>query len=374
MTAPRPNSHWLLTDEPHRIGSGWLSGTIGAVLGLAALSAAGSLRWPQLLTTPGLRQHLPPWLATAALATAVLAFALGVVSLLLRRKKTLGAIAVGSAVAALPVLAGAPDASITHAGGAAGLGLDVFCVQLIVYSALFVPLERLWPRRDQPTFRPEWWTDLAWFASSALLVQVTTFLVLTPGLQLAAALPSWWREQLAAWPLPVQFVAIVVVSDLVQYWVHRASHTLPWLWRFHAIHHGAEVMDWLAGSRLHVVDAVLTRALVFAALMSLGFAPAAIGIYLVFVAAQATFVHANVCWRLHWLEPWLVTPRFHHWHHASSVQNVNFAVHLPWLDRLFGSHHLPAHEWPEHYGLADGQRGPRGSWRQLLTLPASRTR
>ena len=374
MTAPRPNSHWLVSDEPHRFGSGWISGTLGAVLGLAALSAAGSLRWPQLLTTPGLRQHLPPWLATAALATAVLAFALGVVSLLLRRKKTLGAIAVGGAVAALPLLASAPDPSLANPGGPVGLGLDVFCVQLIVYSALFVPLERLWPRRDQPTFRPEWWTDLAWFASSALLVQVTTFLVLTPGQTLAAALPSWWREQLAAWPLPVQFVGIIVVSDLVQYWVHRASHTLPWLWRFHAIHHGAEAMDWLAGSRLHVVDAVLTRALVFAALMSLGFAPAAIGAYLVFVAAQATFVHANVSWRLHWLEPWLVTPRFHHWHHASSVQNVNFAVHLPWLDRLFGSHHLPAHDWPAHYGLAGGQRGPRGFWRQLLTLPASRTR
>jgi hypothetical protein len=43
-------------------------------------------------------------------------------------------------------------------------------------------------------------------------------------------------------------------------------------------------------------------------------------------------------------------------------------VHLPWLDRLFGSHHLPAQDWPQQYGLADGQRGPRGFWRQLLTL------
>jgi hypothetical protein len=80
MTARRPNSHWLVTDEPHRLGSGWLSGTIGAVLGLAALSAAGTLRWPQLLTLPELRPHLPPWLATAALLTAVLAFVLGTVS------------------------------------------------------------------------------------------------------------------------------------------------------------------------------------------------------------------------------------------------------------------------------------------------------
>jgi lathosterol oxidase len=189
-----------------------------------------------------------------------------------------------------------------------------------------------------------------------------------PGQALAAALPAWWRQCLGAWPLVVQFVAIVVVSDLVQYWVHRASHTLPWLWRFHAIHHDAVAMDWLAGSRLHIVDALVTRALVFATLMCLGFAPTAIGAYLVFVAAQATFVHANVKWRLGWLEPFLVTPRFHHWHHAASVPDVNFAVHLPWLDRLFGSHHLPPRSWPEQYGLSGGRRGPRGFWRQLLTI------
>ena len=376
-----PASHWLVTDEPHRFGSGWISGTLGAVLGLAALGAAGSVRWPQLLTTPELRPHLPPWLPSATLAAATLAFVFGALSLLLRRKKTLGAIAVGSAVLALPLLASAaavangaaPDTANGDATASSfGFGLDVFTVQLLVYSALFVPLERLWPLRAQPTFRPEWWTDLAWFASSALLVQITTFLVLTPGQALAERLPGGWRPHVAAAPLALQFVGVVVVSDLVQYWVHRASHTLPWLWRFHAIHHDAIAMDWLAGSRLHVVDAVLTRAMVFAAVVMVGFAPTAIGAYLLFVAAQATFVHANVGWRLRWLEPFLVTPRFHHWHHADSVQNVNFAVHLPWLDRLFGSHHLPQDEWPQQYGLGDGRRGPRGFWRQLL-MPSDRS-
>jgi lathosterol oxidase len=367
------SSHWLVTDEPHRFGSGWISGTLGAVLGLTALAAAGSVCWPQLLTTPDLRPHLPPWLPTATLAAAVLAFAFGALSLLLRRKKTLGTIAVGSAVLALPLLANAPTTANGDAASSPfGVGLDVFAVQLLVYSALFVPLERLWPLRAQPTFRPEWWTDLAWFASSALLVQTTTFLVLAPGHTLVELLPGSWRAHVAAAPLALQFVGVVVVSDLVQYWVHRASHALPWLWRFHAIHHDAVAMDWLAGSRLHVVDAVLTRALVFAAVVLVGFAPAAIGAYLLFVAAQATFVHSNVGWRLRWLEPFLVTPRFHHWHHADSVQNVNFAVHLPWLDRLFGSHHLPANAWPQHYGLGGGRRGPRGFWRQLLT-PSDRS-
>ena len=168
-------------------------------------------------------------------------------------------------------------------------------------------------------------------------------------------------------PVPVQFVAIVVVSDFVQYWVHRACHTVPLLWRFHAIHHSATAMDWLAGSRLHTVDAVLTRALIYLPLFLLGFDAGAIGAYLVFVAAQATFVHANVRWRLSWLEPWLATPRFHHWHHADAPPDVNFAVHLPVFDRLFGTWHLPSGEWPQRYGLAGGAMAPRGFWRQFAT-------
>ncbi|MBL9076661.1 MAG: sterol desaturase family protein [Planctomycetes bacterium] len=371
MAAPR----WLTTDEPHRFGSGWISGTIGAIAGLAAAGTALCLALPDQLTTPALRGWYPlPWVR-AALATAIgVAFALGAVSLALRRKPTLGLVAVGAALAAAGLWALAPAAPVAD-GTRPTLAVDVFVLNLLLYSALFVPLERLWPlRRDQPTFRPDWWTDFAWFVSSALLVQVTTFLVLGPAESLAFAAVPALQSTVRALPLALQFAAIVLVADLVQYWVHRACHRVPWLWRCHAIHHSAEAMDWLAGSRLHTLDAVLTRALVYAPLFVLGFAPAAIGAYLVFVAAQATFVHANVGWRLGWLEPWLVTPRFHHWHHAEAPLDTNFAVHLPWLDRLFGTWHLPPAAWPASYGLGGNQRGPRGFWRQLAAPFAPRGR
>jgi lathosterol oxidase len=363
-------ARWFVTEEPHRLGSGWLSGTAGAVLGLAALGTAACLLLPAQLTTPALRAWYPLPVVHAALGAGIgLAFALGATSLCLRRKPTLGLVAVTGALAAGALWWLAPDAraGVTAGAGPPGLGLDVFVLNLLLYSALFVPLERLWPlRAAQPTFRPEWWTDLAWFLSSALLVQLTTFLVLGPAEALAGAAVPAVQAAVRSAPVPVQFAAIVATADMVQYWVHRACHRVPLLWRFHAIHHSATAMDWLAGSRLHTVDALLTRALVYLPLFLLGFDQIAVGAYLVFVAAQATFVHANVAWRLGWLERWLVTPRFHHWHHASAPTDVNFAVHLPWLDRLFGTHHLPAGAWPERYGLAGGAAGPRGFWRQLL--------
>jgi lathosterol oxidase len=304
-----------------------------------------------------------------ALAAAALALALGVVSSLLRRKKTLAVLAGASAVLAIGLLALVPDHAAAGAGERKTLGLDVFVLNLLAYSAIFIPLERLWPHRaGQPTFRGEWWTDLAWFLSSALLVQVTTFLVLAPGNFLSSHAPAFVAAATNALPVALQVLAIVFVADLVQYWMHRACHRIPFLWRFHEVHHSTTSMDWLAGSRLHIVDALLTRAAVFAAIAALGFDLRAIAVYLVFVTAQATFVHANVGWRLSWLEPFLATPRFHHWHHADAPVDVNYAVHLPWLDRLFGTFHMPANAWPERYGLANGATGPRGFWRQLFIV------
>lgn len=361
-----------MTDEPHRFGSGWISGVLGAVLGLVGVGAAACLAWPDALTTPALRAHwpagLPTWTAAALLAAA----AFGSLSLVLRRKKTLGLVALAAAALGAALLVALPHRPPDS--GAAGVAVDALVLNLLVYPLVFLPLERLFPLRDQPTFRPEWTTDLAWFVASALSVQVTTALVLAPGDRLAAAvataLPAA-RATVGALPLPLQFLLAVLVADLAQYWIHRACHRWPWLWRFHAIHHSASAMDWLAGSRLHLVDALLTRALVYAAIAALGFDVATIAAYLAFVAAQATFVHANVRWDLRWLEPWLVTPRIHHWHHADALPDGNFAVHLPVLDRLFGTLRLPAAGWPERYGLAGGAVGPRGFWRQLLTARPS---
>ena len=49
------------------------------------------------------------------------------------------------------------------------------------------------------------------------------------------------------------------LTDFVQYWFHRAFHRIPFLWGFHAVHHSAQKMDWLAGSRMHIVEIIGLR-------------------------------------------------------------------------------------------------------------------
>jgi sterol desaturase/sphingolipid hydroxylase (fatty acid hydroxylase superfamily) len=164
-------------------------------------------------------------------------------------------------------------------------------------------------------------------------------------------------ERVSRLPFLVQFLAVLLVADLTQYWVHRSFHRVPWLWRLHRVHHTVEEMDWLAGSRLHLVDAVVTRATSYVPIYVLGFDERAVVADVAWVVVQATFIHANVRWELRPVRRVLATPAFHHWHHAAEPEAVdtNFAVHLPVIDRLFGTYYLPD-RWPAAYGLAPGPK------------------
>jgi lathosterol oxidase len=168
-------------------------------------------------------------------------------------------------------------------------------------------------------------------------------------------------------PLWLQVIEILVVADLFEYGIHRLFHVVPWLWRFHAVHHSAESMDWIAGSRLHVLDIVLVRGITFLPVYLLGFSQPAVYVYLLFVSFHGVFLHANVGFRAGAFEHVLAMPRFHHWHHSSETEALdkNFAVHFPWIDQIFGTKHLPEGRWPSRYGVV-GYTLPEGWCPQLL--------
>ena len=354
---------------PRRFGTGWISGVLAVALGLLCVAAVLCLHFPQWLTVPELRSRYPLPLVRAAIDVSILAvLALSALSMLLRRRKALGL--AGLVLATLALALGAGGVPIDRPGESAlYIGLDWFVLGTLSTAALFVPLERAFAlRAEQGPFRPGWLTDAQYFFMSHALVQLMSVLVLAPAVSLGATLAIPDVQRLVqALPLMAQFLACVLFADLAQYWIHRAFHRVPFLWRFHAVHHSLEAMDWIAGSRLHLVDVIVTRGLVLLPLIVFGFDSRAVYAYLALVSFHAVFIHANFAPRSAWIERWIAMPRFHHWHHAIEAEAVdrNFAVHLPMIDRWFGTHYLPRDEWPRGYGLS-GLKAPEGYFRQLL--------
>ena len=264
--APRRHAHLALrTSEATSVGHGFISGLMSALLGIAGLGLVLGLHFPTYVAFGELRPlYASPYLRAAIHLTLVASFLLGTVSAMLRANKALALTGIGFTLAAA-LLGGSRvgvDTAVT--GASSWLAADFFVLNLLLYSAVFVPLERLFAlKTTQAVFRRHWLVDLSYFFVNSLLVEVLTLLTLTPALVLF----DWARvatieRTIAALPLLVQVFAMVLVADLTQYWVHRSFHRIRWAWPFHAIHHSSRNMDWLAGSRLHVVDTVITRGLI----------------------------------------------------------------------------------------------------------------
>lgn len=243
-----------------------------------------------------------------------------------------------------------------------GFAVDVarLFIWLVLLSVVFVPLERLFALHQAPAPSKRVLTDIAYFflnsLAPAMVIALMMSLLLAPLGRLAPQPYIGWVGSLPLW---ATLSLGVLVSEVGTYWGHRWSHEIPFLWRFHALHHSAEHIDWLINTRAHPVDLIFIRLCGLAPLYLLGLAhPSATGqaamvpVYVTLVGTVwAFFIHANLRWRFGPLE-WLIsTPAFHHWHHTNDgYRDRNYAALLPWIDRVFRTHHLPDH-WPPCYGV-----------------------
>ena len=168
-------------------------------------------------------------------------------------------------------------------------------------------------------------------------------------------LPFWW-----------QAAAYLLFSDFLLYWSHRLFHGAK-LWRFHAIHHSAEDVDWTTAYRFHPVNLAFGAFLVDVVMLYIGVSPKVLLFLAPFQTMMALFVHANLNWTFGPLKYVIATPVFHRWHHSAPELGgeKNFAPSFALWDFLFGTFYMPQGALPQTYGV-DDPNVPEGFLQQLV--------
>ncbi|MEM9860454.1 MAG: sterol desaturase family protein [Myxococcota bacterium] len=345
------------------------SGVVAFALASLALLGVIGFHFPAYTSTPELRQlYDVQTLRYLMFGGMLVAGTLSLVNLIFDRTRWLATATLGLLV--INLILGGPNTPIADFPDETPyVGLDFFILDLLGSTLVFVAIEKLIPlRRDQPVFRAEWQNDLTHFFFNHLVVGLT--LLITNRVvhsTLAWAQSETVRDIVSSIPFVLQVLLVILVADLVQYWAHRAYHEVGFLWRFHSVHHSAPAMDWLAGSRQHILELLATRIAVLAPIFLLGFSQRAIDAYVIIVGFQAVFNHCNVDVRLGWLRYIFVTPNFHHWHHSQDTEAIdkNYAAHFSFLDHLFGTAVKAERIWPRKYGVV-GDYMPLGFFKQQL--------
>jgi sterol desaturase/sphingolipid hydroxylase (fatty acid hydroxylase superfamily) len=236
-------------------------------------------------------------------------------------------------------------------------------VLLFVLAIVFGILEHFWPSiPNQPRLRRGLGTDiLYWFVTplvSQVLAVIAAAIVLLPfyvllgrSLELNSVLAGY--GPVAQLPLWQQGLIVIIIGDFIGYWTHRLNHTFSPLWNFHAIHHSAEVIDWLTAVRIHPFNDMFSKGLKIIFIMLLGFSPIAGELYVPVLSCYVAFIHANVPWSYGAFRHILASPAFHRWHHEMDAKawGKNYAGLFPLYDVLFGTFYLPLGQQPKEFGI-----------------------
>lgn len=235
-------------------------------------------------------------------------------------------------------------------------------VLFIILTLVFAVLERFCASiPNQPKWRRGVWLDTFYWFFTPMVIQILSMimiaLVMLP-FYLLLGRSLAWESILAGYgpvshlPLWLQGLLAIVVGDFIGYWTHRWHHTRQ-LWDFHAVHHSAEIVDWLTAVRLHPVNDIISRVCQASPLMLLGISPIAVEVYTPFLSSYIALIHANVSWTYGPFRYLISSPAFHRWHHTMDEEGLgkNFAGLFPIYDVIFGTFYMPQGQQPQNFGI-----------------------
>ena len=252
----------------------------------------------------------------------------------------------------------------------------IYSVWLFSLSLLFVVLERLWPRTNQPLLRRGIWSDLAYLVFNGeylgVLIGAAAIHViawLDRSLDLIQLREQFYMGAMSGFSFAVQIAVLVPAFDLAQWGIHNLMHRIPLLWRFHRVHHSIEEMDWIGNWRFHWMEVVVYRSLLYPVGAFFGFGVEAMFAYGVFNTLIGHFAHSNLRVRIGVLKYVVNSPEMHIWHHThpnAGPENQNFGIALSVWDWLFRTAYVPKGEDPKRLGFTGIENFPSQLPGQLM--------
>ena len=251
---------------------------------------------------------------------------------------------------------------------------------VIVASAVaLILLERRFPYEPrQRLFREGFFTDLLAYG----LLQSYVLGLLISGFILFLDRQTGWSRAglLRGWPIPAQLTFFFVTHDFYIYWFHRLQHVSNVLWRIHEAHHSVDDVDWLSGTRSHLLEICINQTIEFAPIVLLGAAPQVAILKATLDAVWGMYIHSNLNVRSGALQYVLNGPEMHRWHHARDLAppGKNYGTKLAVWDYLFGTAYRPPGK-PPRYGLDEPNYPKSGAFSYVTQhvfsfLPESRRR
>jgi sterol desaturase/sphingolipid hydroxylase (fatty acid hydroxylase superfamily) len=226
--------------------------------------------------------------------------------------------------------------------------LTITTTILIVWIIFIVTWERISPyRKGLPLFREGFWIDLIWYTIiQSYFLKILIFDFIIKPIQLSF---DWSKFNLISnWSLTSQVLFFLITHDFYIYWFHRFQHANKFFWRTHEAHHSGKEVDFLAGSRSHVVEIIINQTIEFAPIILLLKPEQAAMVLPIKALLDATFgmfIHANIKVKMGKLKYIFNSPELHLWHHANyrEVFHANFSTKFSFWDYLFGTVYYPDH-------------------------------
>uniref|UniRef100_UPI004049FC41 sterol desaturase family protein n=1 Tax=Flavobacterium sp. TaxID=239 RepID=UPI004049FC41 len=251
---------------------------------------------------------------------------------------------------------------------------------LIIISLVVWLLELVFPwRKNQAIFRKDFWLDTFYMFFNFFLLNIIVLIALSNVTSqllddflgvFNLELVSLQLFDIAAFPKPLSLLAFFLISDFIQWNVHRTLHRVPFLWNFHKVHHSVKEMGFAAHLRYHWMEPIVYKSFLYIPLAIIGgFNAQDVFIVHFFAITIGHLNHANLGWNYGFLKYIFNNPKMHIWHHSKEMPNqygVNFGISLSLWDYLFKTDYIPYDGRDIELGFEGDEKFPRAFVKQEL--------